>query len=123
MYMRFTITISGSHFQPNKVLKKLNTSLILDGLFEENDTDSIIYFRHKNEFSEEYPDDSYEELFVEFFRKNYSILKESGADNFSIFIDIYYSDQCNFEIFNKKYLKELSQFDISLPISVYHIDE
>ena len=38
-------------------------------------------------------------------------------------MDIYYQDQCNFEIFNKHRLNRLSRFNVSLPISVYAVDD
>ena len=83
----------------------------------------FMVINHINEFSKEYPDEDYEKLFIDFFIKNYQNLIESGAENFEIYMEIYYSDQCNFEIFNNKYLKILSKYNVNLPISVYHIKE
>ncbi|EGV38396.1 interleukin-7 [Neisseria weaveri LMG 5135] len=78
---------------------------------------------HENEFSKEFPDLEYEKSFVNFFSENYDLLKENGATDFSIFIEIYYVDQCNFEIFNRDLLVELAKYRVNLPISVYHIQD
>ncbi|OFL99066.1 hypothetical protein HMPREF2726_00855 [Neisseria sp. HMSC074B07] len=75
---------------------------------------------HKNEFSKEYWDSEYEQEFVDFFRKNYQLLRLNNADDFRIFIEAFYLDQCNFEIFNNELLAELTKYKVSLPISVYY---
>lgn len=130
MYARFTIHISGNKFIPSKTIEKLKTLLVVDEFFDSsgnelNETSSWgdMYLIHKNEFSKEFPDIEYEESFVNFFSENYDLLKENGATNFSIFIEIYYADQCNFEIFNRDLLVELAKYKVSLPISVYHIQD
>jgi len=56
------------------------------------------------------------------FVKNYQLLRLNNADDFRIFIEAFYSDQCNFEIFNSELLVELAKYKVSLPISVYYCD-
>ncbi|AIL75221.1 hypothetical protein IX88_08540 [Acinetobacter baumannii] len=73
--------------------------------------------------SDEYPDNNYEEDFIIFIEENYEKLFQQGIRSFDLFIEVYYVDQCNFEILNSSRLKRLGQFDISIPISVYHEDE
>lgn len=114
MYARFTINVTGEKFNPVEVLPDLKTSLVIDDLGI-----GYLYLIHKNEFSSEFPDVNYEIEFVNFFEENFHLLNEKGADDFSIFMDIYYSDQCNFEIFNKDLLNKLAKYNVSLPISVF----
>ena len=71
---------------------------------------------------QEYWDSEYEQEFVDFFRKNHQLLRLNNADDLRIFIEAYYSDQCNFEIFNSELLAELAKYKVSLPISVYYCD-
>ena len=130
MYLRFTITIFGDNFKPSKMINKLETSLEVTSYFdagEEDDIEKINDYRylelnHKNEFSKEYWDSEYEQEFVDFFRKNYQLLRLNNADDFRIFIEAFYSDQCNFEIFNNELLSELAKYKVSLPINVYYCD-
>ncbi|MBQ9600400.1 MAG: interleukin [Neisseriaceae bacterium] len=83
---------------------------------------NLLSFEHKNKFSKEYHDREYEQEFVDFFKNNYELLKEYGAEEFVLMMDIFYCDQCNFEIFDKGKLKELAKGDVSLPISVYYLE-
>ena len=130
MNLRFTITIFGNNFNPSKVFNKLDTSLKVTSYFDTGEKDDIgkindygcLELNHKNEFSKEYWDSEYEQEFVDFFRKNHQLLRLNNADDLRIFIEAYYSDQCNFEIFNSELLAELAKYKVSLPISVYYCD-
>lgn len=130
MNLRFTITIFGNNFNPSKIFNKLDTSLKVTSYFDTGEKDDIgkindygcLELNHKNEFSKEYWDSEYEQEFVDFFRKNHQLLRLNNADDLRIFIEAYYSDQCNFEIFNSELLAELAKYKVSLPISVYYCD-
>ena len=130
MYLRFTIMIFGDNFKPSKMINKLETSLEVTSYFDAGEEDDIgeindygcLELNHKNEFSKEYWDSEYEQEFVDFFSKNYQLLRLNNADDFRIFIEAFYSDQYNFEIFNSELLAELAKYKVSLPISVYDCD-
>ena len=124
MYVRFYITISGSDFQPNKIVDQLNTSLIIEDIVTDYSFGdwNMLRIGHKNKFSKEYYDGEYEQEFVDFFKNNYELLKKYGAEDFTLMMDIFYCDQCNFEIFDKDKLPELAKGDVSLPISVYYLE-
>ena len=130
MYLRFTIMIFGDNFKPSKMVNNLETSLEVIDYFDAGGKDEFgeindygcLELNHKNEFSKEYWDSEYEQEFVDFFRKNYQLLRLNNADDFRIFIEAFYSDQCNFEIFNNELLAELAKYKVSLPISVYYYD-
>lgn len=129
MYRRYTVMILGDNFNPDDVIDKLDTDLVVNLVSRPNDLDAdgevygigFLSLISKNEFSE-YPDEAYEKIFVDFYEKNYALLKQAGANDFRIFLDIYCFKQCNFEIFNKRELKKLAQYNVSLPISVYQVD-
>ena len=124
LYVRFYITISGANFQSSLVVNQLNTSLIIKEIITDysfGDWNMLQLF-HQNEFSKRFPDNDYEQEFVDFFKNNYELLKEHGAEDFRIMMDIFYCDQCNFEIFDKDKLPELAKGDVSLPISVYYLE-
>lgn len=124
MFVRFYITISGANFQPTLTIDKLNTSLVIKEVITDysfGDWNMLQLF-HQNEFSKEYYDGEYEQEFVDFFKNNYELLKTYGAEDFTLMMDIYYCDQCNFEIFDKDKLPELAKGDVSLPISVYYLE-
>ena len=112
------------------MINKLETSLEVTSYFDAGEEDDIgeindygcLELNHKNEFSKEYWDSEYEQEFVDFFSKNYQLLRLNNADDFRIFIEAFYSDQCNFEIFNSELLAELAKYKVSLPISVYDCD-
>lgn len=124
LYVRFYITISGQKFQPDKIVHQLNTSLIIEEIITDYSCGdwNMLRMGHKNEFSKRFPDNDYEQEFVDFFKNNYELLKKYGAEEFVLMMDIYCCDQCNFEIFDKDKLPELAKGDVSLPISVYWME-
>lgn len=120
MYIRYSIIINGSYLMKLAV-SQIQTNLLLSySDFEQEDDFGMIEFQHQTEFSIYY-NREYELEFVNFFHNNYFTLKNNGADKFSIFMEIYYSDQCNFEIFDSKLLTSLSKYEISFPVSVYYV--
>ena len=128
MFVKFSLTIYGVNFTPDKIVNNLNTTLIVDEMVVDHmymgkDIETnLLSFEHKNKFSKEYYDGEYEQEFVDFFRNNYALLKKYGAEEFVLMMDIFYCDQCNFEIFDKDKLPELAKGDVSLPISVYYLE-
>ena len=123
MFVRYTIEIFGN-FNPNIMIPLLdldnfNITDYSDCKNDNFDDYSIILINNKKEFSVYY-DKEYEKSFVEFFERNYKVLKEYGADDLRIFLEAYYSDQCNFSIFDE-FLPILAKYNISLPISVYYV--
>lgn len=122
MLIRYTITVSGNAFTPtqikNLILKNLK---IVENFDCSNNCEGIMQIQHIQEFSKYY-DSDYENDFIAFFENNFDELKRNNADEYSLFIEVYYKDQCNFEIFDKDKLTILSRYQVSLPISVYHID-
>ena len=128
MFVKFSLTIYGVNFTPDKIVNNLNTTLVVDEMVVDHmymgkDIETnLLSFEHKNKFSKEYHDREYEQEFVDFFKNNYELLKEYGAEEFVLMMDIFYCDQCNFEIFDKGKLKELAKGDVSLPISVYYLE-
>ena len=129
MFVSYSISVFGFQFEPNEVLHKLKTSLVVEDMSSNHLSPRGMYVEmnflgliHKNKFSKEYYDEKYEQEFVDFFKNNYELLKEYGAEEFVLMMDIFYCDQCNFEIFDKGKLKELAKGDVSLPISVYYLE-
>lgn len=124
MYTRFIVQVFGDDFIPSNIINHLDTCLSVCDYCDcdkHDDSPGILFLQSKNQFSNEYPDNDYENQFVDFYKKNFKILKDAGADDFRIMMDIYYADQCNFEIFNKKSLSILAKYGVSLPISVYYV--
>ena len=123
MYMRYTLIVTGDNFEPEKILNNIDTKLIDTGLNVDGIGDGRIDFMHKNIFSREYPDLEYDDEFINYLEKNHAVFLDYGADNFSILMDVYYADQCNFEIFNKALLAKLAKYEVSIPISVFYIGD
>ena len=65
----------------------------------------------------------YEKWYVDFLINNFNKIYAYGGKEISIFYNVYFLEQCNFEILDKNLLKKLKDLDISFPVSVYHIDK
>ncbi|KAB5264412.1 hypothetical protein F9959_03775 [Bacteroides stercoris] len=83
--------------------------------------DDYITIEHPTDIGIEYNMEIYNQWYVNFIDKNYSALKNNGLDRINIFINVFYSGQCNFEIFDSQSMSILSKYNVSLPISVFHL--
>lgn len=134
MIYKYNFSIAGDNFYPDTIIDKIQGSFLPDSWFKPGDKkfynkhEDFEYggmsFWHPKKFSTEDNVIEYEEAFIEFIEKNYSLFIENGVDDLQIYIEIYYDGvQCNFEIFSRLLLKKLAQFDVALPISVYALKE
>lgn len=122
MFVRYTIQIFGENFSPTKVQDKLITNLkVIDCDDHNKEEFGYLCLQHVKEFSI-YRDEEYENEFVDFFENNFQLLTDVEANNFSVMLEVYYSDQCNFEIFDNEALAKLAKYKVNIPISVYYIE-
>ncbi len=130
MIYKYTLSIAGDNFYPEKIVNKLQGDFIIDSFFSpkdkkfNNSLDEYDYggisFCHPKKSSTEDKIIDYESDFVDFIEKNYLFFIENNVKDFEIFIEIYYrGGQCNFEIFNKKKIQRFGRIGMSLPVSVY----
>ena len=86
------------------------------------------YFNHPKIFYQQHVDGlqgDYEEWFIDFSERNYSVFMKYGIDDIQIMIDVFFDKEignCNFEIFSKENLKRISDMKIALPISIYSFE-
>ena len=134
MIFKYDFSISGDNLYPEKIINKIQGNFIIDSYFRPTDKRLFnlpgtygyggMSFRHPKKFATEDNIREYEAAFVDFIEKNYNLLVEAGVDDFKIFMEIYYDgEQCNFEIFDKLTLNKLTQYSISIPVSVYFLSE
>lgn len=134
MIYKYSFSISGDDFYPEKITDKIQGDFIVDSYFNPTDKkfnnklDIYGYggmsFWHPKKYSTENEIIKYEKAFVDFIEKNYCLFIENGVSDLDIFIEIYFDGgQCNFEIFNKELLKILANYDVSLPASVYILND
>jgi hypothetical protein len=130
---KFLFSISGDEFWPDKILSRIKGEFVVasknnvgDRKFHNNE--DIYEFGslsiwHPKKFCTDNSIADYEKWFVKFVEENYSLFMESGANEFEIYMEIYFDGgQCNFQIFDKDLLKKLTLFNIALPISIYTMD-
>lgn len=130
MIYKYSISISGDDFHPEKIIEEIQGNFVVNTYFNPTDKKPIntseeygygsMSFWHPNKNSTEDELNKYEMSFVEFIEKNYTLFVKNGVKEFEIFVEIYFDGgQCNFEIFNKELLKKIGMLGVSLPISVY----
>lgn len=126
LIFKIILTISGDNFFPSRVIPFINNKYVPES-FQDADgnlTHGVIFYMHPKLFGIQGEGVNYEEWFVELLEKNSEIFRKYGAEDIDLFIEVYYSDdQCNFEIFNREMLKRMSNFNVAIPVSVYHISE
>lgn len=123
MYMRLTFNVTGDDFDAELALKEtsINNMVVT---FDVNYS-NYIQFNSDREFSHEYYDEEYESIFYNFISNNIDNFLKNGADDFSLFMEVYVSEdeQCNFEILNADFLSLIGQYRISIPLSIYKVVE
>ncbi|HCA5285609.1 TPA: hypothetical protein MW252_001692 [Acinetobacter nosocomialis] len=123
MYVRLTFNVSGDFLDAIQALKNISSDKIYFAFDEEHP--NYIQFNSNKEFSNKYYDEEYESIFYEFISKNIENFIKNGADDFSLFIEVYISEdeQCNFEVLNAEFLSLIGKYKISIPLSVYKITD
>lgn len=132
MIYKFDLIISGENLFPEKILNSIQNDVIINYVNTPDDTSKdkgdscdlgTISFWHPKKFAHKENIISYEKWFVDFLSDNYNLLSNSGAEDFTLYMEIYYDGiQCNFEIFNKYLLSQLVTYNVSIPISVYALE-
>lgn len=135
LIFKITFSCSGDNLYPNNLISEIKGGYIPDSYHSPNDVREFgssnevygygtIFFMHPKIFGIQGDGLSYEEWFISLIEDNYNLFIEHGAEDFQLFIEVYYSDnQCNFEIFNKEMLKRIHTYGVSIPVSVYHLNE
>lgn len=135
MVHKYSFSVSGDSFYPAKVIGKTKGELVIESYFSPGDSKGLpgisdqyeygcVSFWHHKKFSTENQIVAYEKDFVEFIEENYQLFTEHGASDFEIYLEIYFDGgQCNFEIFDKAFLRQLANFNVALPISIYVLKE
>ncbi|WP_410566738.1 hypothetical protein [Acinetobacter sp. H1(2024)] len=106
-----------------QALKNISSDKIYFAFDEEYP--NYIQFNSNKDFSNEYYDEEYESIFYEFISKNIENFIKNGADGFSLFMEVYISEdeQCNFEVLNAEFLSLIGKYKISIPLSVYKVTD
>ena len=125
LIFKITLSISGDRFCPTEALPFIPNKYVPESFHDADDlTHGAIFYMHPQLFGILGEGVYYEDWFVELLERNFEVFNKYGAEDIELFIEVYYSaDQCNFEIFNKAMLKRMSKFNVSYPISVYHLPE
>lgn len=80
-----------------------------------------VAIQHPTKLGFGYELELYYRWYVNFIENYYNFFKINGLEEINIFIDIYYSTKCNIEIFDSKLLKQLTEYDVSIPLSAYKV--
>jgi len=122
MYMRLTFNIFGNNFKAKECIEDLDSEELIHEYDEEYP--NHLSFVHPKSFSR-YREEEYEKAFLDYIIKNIATMSNHGAYRFSIFTEMYkYNDeQCNFGILNSGFYPYIWKYNISLPVSVYTIEE
>lgn len=121
MQCRLTFTASGDNFNARYCINKFVSSELISETSSE--FPNFIDFYHPDEFSE-YWDEEYEKAYLDFISKNIEILKQCGADDFSVMTEMYIepNEQCNFQALDVSFNYYIYHYGIALPISVYTVE-
>ena len=127
---KYILSLSGDKFDPyqkNEFFKKFNTQSLfsckeLNVKGKEYGFGNVSIL-HPNNVCLDEEKDAYETWFVNWLEMHMHELLDCFIDEIEIFMEIFYTDQCNTEVFNQNLIQRLSKFNVTLPLSVYQISE
>ena len=133
--IKLSLTVTGDNFFPRNITTIFEGKLLFEINFnpdDKNDSDErkeygfgCATFYHPSIFGlEEKTWREYENDFVKSLEDYYDLLISYGANDFSMYTEIYYEGwQCNFNIFDKENMEKLSKYNLSFPVSVYKMSQ
>ena len=134
MIFKYDFSISGDNFFPEKIIDKIQGGFTTMSFFSPKDKKKVneneeygfgsMSFWHPKKFTTEERISEYENSFIEFIEINYNVFIEYKVTDLQILVELFYDGgQCNFEIFSKDLLKRLVNFGVSIPVSIYVLEE
>ncbi len=130
---RITIMLFGDVFSPKLLFDKLSKEVFISSFHEPSD---FIEGEKENTYNYgyaglcnpqkigiQYELEEYQKWYIDFLVNNHKTMMDVGVEEIRFFIEIFYTKQCNFEIFNKEDLKVISNYNVSLPLSVYNVSD
>lgn len=121
MKCRLTFNASGVSFKAQESISNLRSTQLNADFVQ--DFPNSISFVHPTEFSD-YWDKDYEKAYLDFIVENISVLEKHGAEEFSIFTEMYIEigEQCNFEVLSEGFYPYIWKYNIGMPVSVYTVE-
>ena len=127
LIIQISLDVSGVFFSPKKFHQIVNDDYfvfseqepLINSDNQELNEDGYLSILNPQKMGIQYELSEYEEWYITFLRKNRDILIKLGVESINLFFDVFYTNQCNFEIFDKEKLKNISEYNVSIPVSVY----
>lgn len=129
---KFSLEIYGEQLIVNDLIPKIQGKHLITDANHPNDlkweTKKEVYgfgsltITHPQKIAQEYEIIPYEEWYIQFLAQNYPLFKQFGVADITLRLEIFYTEQCNFE-FKPTFLGKIAAYNINLPISVYKVTE
>jgi len=132
MIIKYTLSVEGDNFYPSKIAGIDYLNLVKESSFDPTDKKFLnrddcynygdLTLSNKRTFAISDEAMDYQEDFVIFLEKNFSFFISKGAENFTLYLDIFYcGHQCNYYLLTESLMSRISSLNIriSYPISVY----
>ncbi len=119
--MKISIDIYGERFNKLNFETKVNDIIYIDR--DGYDSLDCLSIENPCRVGIEYDLESYGEWYVKFIEKYYDEMIQAGVEEINLMINVFYSEQCNFEIFGREMMNRLGRFPIAYPVSVYQTSD
>jgi len=130
---RISLDLYGDTFSPKELLKELkfsyivfNSNEIKDFKFPNKDETygfgslSLLAPRHYG-LQGDLVD--YENWYIDIIKSNISLFEKHEVTEINLFMDVFFTKECNFEIFSRDGLAKIGKFKVAIPISIYKLPE
>ncbi len=117
LLMKITLNAFGDHFAAKKFGSTISQDFFMDE--DDNDMEGCLSIQNPERIGVEYELESYGEWYVKFIETYYRKMKDAGMEEMDMRFDVFYSEQCNFEILGRNLTARLGVYNIAYPVSVY----
>ncbi len=129
MIIRILLELEGELFSPKKFIENVGDLAFVnfyshekEDIIDQGRNESFNYgclsILNPRLYGAENNMKEYQYWYLKFIEENYEIMVSTGLTEIRLFWDVFFSDQCNFEIFDKVVLSKLAEYNVAIPISV-----
>jgi len=124
---KIEILFTGGRCAPEEILSGINSEYKIEFTIDPNEDknydETTICFLNPRIFGFTGNLEGYNKWVVDFLLSEYSYLTKYGLTDLELVFNVYYTDQCSFEVLDSTSLRKLSKYDISIPVNVFQVSQ
>ena len=128
LIIQLTINLYGNQFCVHDLINIIKDPVKIIAFHEPTDINPLIKqkydfghiaIQHPTQLGINYQFNEYYLWHINFIENYYISFQINGVEEINVFIKVYYSKECNIEIFDNQLIKRLAEYNVSIPLSAH----